>query len=322
MSVTQDQTRKCLLPIPANRKELWKFYKLQLSLFWVAEETTFTTDIEDYRRMSPQEQHFVKNILCYFAVGDGYIIENLMEKFTSEFTSLEVVYNYNAQTLIEQVHAEVYAKIIDAIVTDPTEKSKCFAETSELPIVKMKTNWIANWMNSSRPIGERLIAFAAVEGILFSGSFCAIYWLKEKGIMPGLAHANDLIARDEGMHTDLAVLINEHLSSDERASTKIVHEIIKSAVEVEKAFIVDSLPCSMIGMNCKLMSTYIEFVADRLSVQLGHGKIYEATNPFTFMELQSVSKKSNFFEREVAEYSKANAGLAADAAEIVFDGDF
>jgi ribonucleotide reductase beta subunit family protein with ferritin-like domain len=322
-SILNDKTRMCLFPIQSNRQEIWEFYKLQQSVFWSAEETRFIIDREHYKnKLNDKERYFIKNILAYFAVGDGYVIANLMENFTSEFNSTEVIYNYNFQTMIEQVHAEVYAKTIDALIEDSGEKSKCFAVNGEMPAIKRKTEWIKQWMDTSKSIGERLIAFAAVEGVLFSGSFCSIFWLKERGLMPGLAHANALISRDEGLHTDFACMLNRYLAPTERAGTETVHQIIKSAVAMEKQFIIDALPCSLIGMNSCLMGQYIEFVADRLCLQLGHDKIYHSKNPFPFMERMSIDAKVNFFERDVAEYAKAGVGLTDQECEISFTDDF
>ena len=311
----------CVFPIPKNRQRLWDFYKLQRTVGWEAEEISFVKDVQHFKEeLNNNEQYFVENILAFFALGDGFVIENLNGNFTQEFNSTEIQYNYGWQTQIEQVHAETYAKQIDAIITDPIRKAELFA--GHLPAIKKKTSWIEKWMDSSKSIGDRLVAFAAVEGILFSGSFCAIYWLKERGIMPGLSQANMLIARDEGLHTDLACLINTYLNKNERATTETVHKIITSAVETEKSFICDALPCSLIGMNSKLMGTYIEFVADRLCVQLGHPKPYFSSNPFPFMERMALISKSNFFELTPTEYGKAGVGFTEKETEIDFDADF
>lgn len=321
-SILHDKTRMCIFPIPKNRQELWDFYKMQRTVGWEAEEISFAKDVQHFKTLTSQEQWFVEHIMAFFAIGDGYVIENLIGNFTQEFDCTEIQYNYGWQAQIEQVHAETYAKQIDAIITDPKRKAELFAKFHQLPAIKKKTDWITQWMDGKQSIGERLVAFAAVEGILFSGSFCAIYWLKERGLMPGLSQANDLISRDEGLHTDLACLINKYLNKDERADTQTVHKIIKSAVETEKSFICDALPCSLIGMNSKLMSNYIEFVADRLCVQLGHPKPYFTANPFTFMIRISLSSKKNFFELTPTEYGKAGVGFTEEETTIGFDAAF
>ncbi len=321
-SILDDKTRLSVFPIPANRKRIWEFYKKSRSLGWEPEEVRgLVKDRKDWAdKLDANGRHFIEHVLAFFAIGDGLVIANLMDQFMSEVPALEVQYVWAFQTQIEMVHAEVYSRLIEAYIDDSKRKNELLATTRQLPAVQRKTDWITRWMNPKNgTFGERLLAFAVVEGVLFSGSFCAIYWLKESGLMLGLCQANDLIARDEGLHTDFAVLLNEHLASSEKASNKRAHDIVRSAVDVEKSFILDAVPCALVGMNSDLMGQYIEFVADRLLVQFGHTKLYEATNPFPFMERTGLRAKGNFFERDAAEYGKALVGWGDE--DMVFTTD-
>lgn len=318
-SILRDKSRLCVLPIPPKNMPFWDFYKKQRACGWEPEEVILTEDTVHWQtRLTKNEQHFIERVLAFFAVSDGIVLENLIGQFSAEVPALEVQYNYIYQAQIEQVHAEVYARFIDAFIEDDAKKNRLFDATTSMPCVARKGDWARKWMDKEcASFGVRLVAFAAVEGILFSGSFCAIYWLKERGLMPGLSHANELIARDEGMHTDFAVLINKHLAPSERATEKQAHEVIGEAVQVEKGFIIEALPASLIGMNNKLMSEYIEFVADRLLLQLGHAPLFNASNPFDFMERISLRSKQNFFEKQVANYGKAFVGQTDE--DCIFD---
>lgn len=323
-SILSDRSRLSVFPIPSNRKRIWEFYKMTRSLGWEPEEVRgLIKDRKDWEQLNNNERFFIEHVLAFFAIGDGFIINNLMDQFMGEVPSIEVQYTWGFQVQIEMVHAEVYSRLIEAYIDDPSRKTELLATTSQLPAVQRKTDWISQWMDSKNgTFGERLLAFAVVEGVLFSGSFCAIYWLKERGIMLGLCQANDLIARDEGLHTDFAVLLNEHLSHTERVSTIRAHEIVSGAVDTEKKFILDAVPCALVGMNHDLMSQYIEFVADRLLVQFGHTKLYDSKNPFPFMERTGLRAKGNFFERDAAEYGKALVGWDEDDMAFTTDADF
>ena len=321
-SILSDKSRLSVFPIPANRKRIWEFYKMTRSLGWEPEEVRgLVKDRKDWNeKLDNNGRFFIEHVLAFFAIGDGLVISNLMDQFMSEVPSLEVQYTWGFQTQIEMVHAEVYSRLIEAYIDNPKRKTELLATTEQLPAVQRKTDWITQWMNPKNgTFGERLLAFAVVEGVLFSGSFCAIYWLKESGLMLGLCQANDLIARDEGLHTDFAVLLNEHLASSERPTTERAHAIVGSAVQVEKSFIIDAVPCALVGMNSDLMGQYIEFVADRLLVQFGHKKLFNAKNPFPFMERTGMRAKGNFFERDAAEYGKALVGW--DDEDMMFTTD-
>lgn len=324
-SILADKPRRAVLPIQPNRRRIWEFYKnKQRAVGWEAEECPLARDVEDWNKLTDDERFFLKHTLAFFAVGDDYIIENIMDGFLGRLQGLEVQFNYGYQRQIEQVHSEVYSNLVQTYIQDPKERDELLATTAQLPAVKAKTDWIMKWMGAKdAPFGECLFAFAVVEGVFFSGSFASIYWLRERGLMPGLMLANDLISRDEGLHTDLAVLLNEHLANDERAPAARAHAIIGEAVEVEKAFITKAIPCALVGMNCALLSRYIEFVADRLLVQFGHPKLYHAELPFDFMERISMRAKKNFFECPgVAEYGKANVGLSTEETMFSFTDEF
>jgi ribonucleoside-diphosphate reductase subunit M2 len=269
---------------------------------WRAEEIDLSKDMAHWKTLNADEQHFIKMILAFFAASDGIVIENLGMRFLSEVQLPEARAAYGFQLMMENVHSESYSLLIDTYIKDAAEKTKLFEAIDNFPCIKKKADWSIKWINDKRSsFAARLVAFACVEGIFFSGSFCSIYWLKKRGLMPGLTFSNELISRDEGMHTDLAVLLFNKLSK--KLNKNKVKEIIKEAVVIEKEFICEALPCKLIGMNSKLMSQYIEFVADRLLVQLGNKKEYNSTNPFDFMEMISLEGKTNFFEKKVSEYS-------------------
>ncbi|MDX2285932.1 MAG: ribonucleoside-diphosphate reductase small subunit [Bacteroidia bacterium] len=310
--------RFVLFPIQAP--DIWEFYKKHEASFWTAEEIDLSQDLADWEKLSPNEQHFVKHVLAFFAASDGIVNENLAEQFVREVQVTEARFFYGFQIAIENIHSETYSLLIDTYIKDPAEKDRLFNAIDTVPAVQKKANWALKWINAEQPFAERLVAFAAVEGIFFSGSFCSIFWLKKRGLMPGLSFSNELISRDEGLHCDFACLLFSKLlypSSFER-----VKEIICDAVLIEKEFISEALPVSLIGMNADLMKQYIEFVADRLFVALGFEKVYHSANPFPWMELISLQGKTNFFEKRVAEYQKA--GVMSEKQEQVFklDEDF
>lgn len=300
----ENKNRFVLFPI--KYPKLWSAYKKAEASFWTAEEIDFSNDIRDWTtKLTSNERFFIKRIIAFFAGSDGIVLENLAENFCSEIQVPEARCFYGFQCAIENIHSEVYSLLIDKYVDDPDEKNSLFNAIQEIPCIQKKAEWAMKWMNQERSsFHERLIAFSVVEGIFFSGSFCAIYWLKQRGFMPGLTFSNELISRDEGLHTDFAVLLYSHLNK--RLNKEKIYEIVREAVSIEKEFIIDSIPCALIGMNSELMSKYIEFVADRLITQLGYPKLYNKTNPFEFMNLISMENKTNFFEKRVSEYSKAN----------------
>lgn len=288
--------------------------------FWRAEEIDFSDDLVHWERLNDNEKHFIKMILAFFAASDGIVLENLGQRFLSEVQLPEARAAYGFQLMIENVHSVVYSLLIDTYVKNKDEKMKLFQAIDNFPCIKKKADWATKWIQDKRSnFATRLIAFACVEGIFFSGSFCSIFWLKKRGLMPGLTFSNELISRDEGMHTDYAVLLYSKLNK--KCQKKKVHNIIKDAVEIEKEFICDALPCKLIGMNSKLMSQYIEFVADRLLVQLGYPKLFESTNPFDFMEMISLEGKTNFFEKRVGDYSLSN-GKKGEATFELENVDF
>jgi ribonucleoside-diphosphate reductase subunit M2 len=287
-------------------------YKQSVAVFWTPDEIDFSKDHSDWAKLAANEKHFVGRILAFFAGSDGIVMENLVTRFQGEVSSQVVKLFYSFQNAMEGIHSETYSLLIDTYVKDEEEKAKLFNAINTIPCIEKKAEWALNWMGSDKSFATRLVGFACVEGIFFSGAFCSIFWLKKRGLLPGLTFSNELISRDEGLHTQFAVSLFHTL--DNKVSEGTVHEIIKQAVELEKEFICDALPCSLIGMNAKMMSQYIEFVADRLAVQLGTPKIYGAHNPFDFMDLISLEGKTNFFEKKVSDYSRvsSNAPLRLD----------
>ena len=316
----ENPNRFVLFPIKYDK--LWEAYKKAESSFWTAEEIDFSKDTNDWDKLTDNEQYFIKNIIAFFAGSDGIVLENLVGNFCNEIQIPEARCFYGFQIAIENIHSEVYSLLIDKYVKDVKEKDTLFNAIEEIPCVKRKAEWAIKWMSKDRAsFAKRVVAFAVVEGIFFSGSFCAIFWLKKRGLMPGLTFSNELISRDEGMHTDFAVLIYSMLVN--KLDSEEIYKIVTEAVEIEKNFINDSIPCAMIGMNSDLMSQYIEYVADRLIVQLGYAKYYNSENPFDFMQLISMENKTNFFEKRVSEYSLANVKVDKDVNdEIEFDADF
>jgi ribonucleoside-diphosphate reductase beta chain len=303
---------------PIRYPDIWAKYKQHMSVFWTPEEIDLSKDVSHWERLNDNERHFIKHILGFFAGSDGIVMENLAVRFTREVQIPEAKFFYGCQNLLEAVHSETYSLLIDTYITDPTEKSDLLRAIKTIPCVEKKAKWALEWIdNKDADFGTRLIGFAAVEGIFFSGAFCAIFWLKQRGIMPGLTLSNEFIARDEGIHTDFACLLYSKITN--RLTKQKAHKIIREAVKIEKQFITKSLPCELIGMNAELMKQYIEFVADRLSLQLGYPKIYSASNPFDFMERISLENKDNFFEKRVSTYAKGSVGKVR--AEMAFATD-
>lgn len=316
-----DTSRLVLFPI--RHPDVWKMYKQAEASFWTAEELDLAADVVDWEKLTPDERHFISTVLAFFAASDGIVNENLLQRFASDVQLAEARCFYGFQIAIENIHAETYSLLIDTYVKDAAEKSRLLNAVTEVPVVKAKADWALKWITSTESFAQRLVAFAVVEGIFFSGSFCAIFWLKKRGLMPGLSFSNQLISRDEGLHTDFACLLYSKLVN--KLEQKVVHALVAEAVELEKEFICESLKVGVIGMNAKQMSKYIEFVADRLLLSLGYEKLYHTSNPFDFMELISLQGKTNFFEARVAEYQKANVmdSLATgDRCGFDLDADF
>jgi ribonucleotide reductase beta subunit family protein with ferritin-like domain len=305
---------------PVKYPEVWRHYKRAVSCFWTPEEIDFSKDRTDWDKLSNNEKYFIENILAFFAGSDGIVIENLAERFLTEIQIPEARQFYSYQMFIEAVHSETYSLLIDTYVKDEKKKNKLFNAIQEIPCIKKKADWAIRWISDKESFGTRLIAFAIIEGIFFSASFCSIYWIKQRGLMPGLTFSNELISRDEGQHTDFAILLHSMLK--DKPSHEKVNKIMKDAVAIEKEFITESIPCNLIGMNSELMKTYIEFVADRLLTQLGYEKIWNSSNPFSFMELISLRGKANFFERKPSDYVKAGIGKNAEENKVIIEDDF
>lgn len=290
---------------PLKYHDIWELYKTAEHSFWTAEEIDLSQDLTDWdEKLNDDEKHYIKNVLAFFAASDGIVNENLAENFLKEVQYAEAKSFYGFQIAMENVHSETYSLLIDTYIKDDDEKHRLFNAIDTVPSVKKKADWALKWIESES-FAERLIAFAAVEGIFFSGSFCSIFWLKKRGLMPGLAFSNELISRDEGLHCQFACLLhNKHITN--KVSSERITEIIIEAVEIEKEFVTESLPVSLIGMNAKMMQQYIEFVADFWLSELGCKKVYNSENPFDFMDMLSLQNKSNFFEKRVSEYQKAS----------------
>jgi ribonucleoside-diphosphate reductase subunit M2 len=307
---------------PIQHHDVWQFYKKAVASFWTTEEVELTKDLGDWRfKLNDNERNFISRVLAFFAASDGIVNENLVERFAQEVQIPEVRFFYGFQIAIENIHSEMYSKLIETYVTNEEERNKLFHATTEYEFIKKKADWAMQWTsNQSSSFGERLVAFAAVEGIFFSGSFAAIFWLKKRGLMPGLTHSNELIARDEGLHRDFACLLLNKLIHP--PTEKCIHQIIRSAVEIEKEYLIDALPVDMIGMNSRWMSQYIEYVADHLLEAMNCNKIFNILNPFDFMENLSLQGKTNFFERRVSEYQRLFVLGSESDREIRFDADF
>jgi len=308
---------------PIKYHDIWSFYKKEVSLFWVTEEiqTELSKDYKDFLNLNPNEQLFIKNVLGFFSNADGIVNENLASRFINEVQIPEARFFYGFQIMMENIHSETYSLLLDTFIRDPLEKDKLFNAIETVPAVKKKANWALKWLSSERSFAERLIAFACVEGIFFSGSFCAIFWLKERNLMPGLTKSNEFISRDEGLHTDFAVLLYTKYIKHKLYYT-LIQEIVKEAVEIETEFITESLPCNLIGMNSELMKEYIRFVSDRLLTQLKVPKIFNATCPFPFMEGQSLGRQTNFFESINTSYSNHSAGKSVADLSFTISEDF
>ena len=316
----ENKDRFVLFPITHN--DIWQWYKKAEASFWTAEEIELHQDLSDWNsKLNDDERHFIKHVLAFFAASDGIVNENLAENFVNEVQYTEAKFFYGFQIMMENIHSETYSLLIDTYIKDPEDRDRLFHAIENFEAIKKKADWALRWIESDS-FAERLVAFAAVEGIFFSGSFCSIFWLKKRGIMPGLTFSNELISRDEGLHCDFAChLHNEHLVN--QVPKERIKQIIMEALDIEREFITEALPVSLIGMNSKLMVQYLEFVADRLLVELNCEKVYNSENPFDFMDMISLQGKTNFFEKRVAEYQKA--GVMSQSAEdnkISFDADF
>lgn len=313
----ENKDRFVILPI--NYPAIWEQYKRHEASFWTAEEIDLSSDLKDWANLNDGERHFVSHVLAFFAASDGIVNENLAVNFMSEVQIPEARCFYGFQIMMENIHSETYALLIDTYISDPVEKNRLFHAIDTIPAVTKKAQWALRWINNGT-FAQRLVAFAAVEGIFFSGSFCSIFWLKKRGLMPGLTFSNELISRDEGLHCEFACLLYGMLNS--KLDEAEVHQIISDAVEIEKEFITDALPAALIGMNSELMKQYIEFVADRWISELGCKKIYNTANPFDFMEMISLQGKTNFFEKRVGDYQKSGVIGGKESNTFSLDEDF
>ncbi|XP_068609594.1 ribonucleoside-diphosphate reductase subunit M2-like [Brachionichthys hirsutus] len=306
---------------PVQYQDIWQMYKKAEASFWTAEEVDLSKDLQHWESLKDGERYFISHVLAFFAASDGIVNENLVERFAQEVQVTEARCFYGFQIAMENIHSEMYSLLINTYIKEPTEREYLFNAIETLPCVKKKADWALNWIgNKKASYGERVVAFAAVEGIFFSGSFAAIFWLKKRGLMPGLTFSNELISRDEGLHCDFACLMFKHLVNKPSAGT--VTGIVRNAVQIEQEFLTEALPVKLIGMNCELMKRYIEFVADRLMLELGFSKVYRVENPFDFMENISLEGKTNFFEKRVGEYQRM--GVMGGPADNAFrtDADF
>ncbi|MDB5062379.1 MAG: Ribonucleoside-diphosphate reductase subunit beta [Mucilaginibacter sp.] len=313
----ENKDRFVILPI--KYPAIWEMYKKAEASFWTAEEIDLSDDMKHWESLNQGEKHFISHILAFFAASDGIVNENLAVNFMSEVQLPEARCFYGFQIMMENIHSETYALLIDTYIKDPAEKDRLFHAIETVPCVGKKAEWALKWINNGT-FAERLIAFAAVEGIFFSGSFCSIFWLKKRGLMPGLTFSNELISRDEGSHCEFACLLYRMLEN--KLSKEAATKIITDAVEIEKEFVSDALPVSLIGMNAKMMGQYIEFVADRWLDELGYDKVYGASNPFDFMEMISLQGKTNFFEKRVGDYQKSGVMNSAESKAFSLDEDF
>jgi ribonucleoside-diphosphate reductase subunit M2 len=311
-----DDNRFVMFPI--QHDDIWQMYKKQIDCFWRAEEIDLSKDISHWEGLNKDEQFFISMILAFFAASDGIVLENLAQRFMSDVQVSEARAFYGFQIAMENIHSESYSLLIETYIKDKTEKARLFNAINHFPCIKKKSDWAQKWIHDNRSsFATRLVAFACVEGIFFSGAFCSIYWLKKRGLMPGLTFSNELISRDEALHCEFAVLLYSKLNK--KIEKTRIHEIIKEAVEIETEFICEALPCRLIGMNSDLMTQYIQFVADRLCVQLGYKKIYNVTNPFDWMELISLEGKTNFFEKRNDSYALANKTVSEDVFNLSDD---
>lgn len=317
--LAENPSRFVLFPI--QHDEVWKMYKTHMASFWTAEEIDLAADLVDWNdKLNDDERHFIKHVLAFFAASDGIVNENLVLNFMREVQIPEARCFYGFQVAIENIHAETYSLLIDTYIKDAAEKSKLFNAMETVPCVKKKAEWALRWIDNAPSFAHRLVAFAAVEGIFFSGSFCAIYWLKKRGLMPGLTFSNELISRDEGLHCDFACLLYSMLQN--KLDPQVIQDIIVEAVEYEVEFVSDAIPVALIGMNAEMMSEYLKYVADRLLLSLGNEKYYNASNPFPWMEMISLQGKTNFFEKRVGDYQKSGVLAEKGKQEVSFDEDF
>jgi|UniRef100_A0A6C0CVM6 ribonucleoside-diphosphate reductase subunit M2 len=312
-----DDNRFVMFPI--QHQDIWEMYKKQVDCFWRAEEIDLSKDLTHWESLNADEKHFVSMILAFFAASDGIVLENLAVRFMSDVQVSEARAFYGFQIAMENIHSQTYSLLIETYIKNEDEKMKLFQAINHYPCIKKKSDWAQKWIKDNRSgFATRLVAFACVEGIFFSGAFCSIFWLKKRGLMPGLTFSNELISRDEALHCEFAILLYNKLVK--KMPKNKIHELIKEAVDIETEFICEALPCRLIGMNSKMMTQYIQFVADRLCLQLGYDKLYDVTNPFDFMELISLEGKTNFFERVVSDYSLANKTVDENTFE--FNEDF
>lgn len=319
-STTTASQRYTLFPISQSEEDLYALYKKAVASFWTVEEIDFSKDKDDWNKLNENEQYFIKHVLAFFAGSDGIVQENLASRFQKDVQSPVARLFYGLQNAMEGIHSETYSLLIDQYVKDKDEQLKYFRAIDTIPAIGKKAKWAMYWIDSIDDYPTRLLAFACVEGIFFSGSFCAIYWIKKRGLLPGLTFSNELISRDEGLHTEFAIAMYHKMKN--RLSEKDAHQLVKEAVDCETEFITESLPVSLIGMNARDMTQYIQFVADRLLVQLGYPKLYHAGNPFDFMDLISLEGKTNFFEKKVSEYSKPGVGMKKEDMVIRLDEEF
>jgi len=315
--LTESKNRHVMFPV--EYPDIFEMYKKHVSTFWTADELNFQQDLIDLEKLTSNEKYFINHVLAFFAASDGIVSENLGQRFSNDVPKAEVRAFYAFQNAMEQVHSESYSLLIDSYVKDPVEKDSLFNAVRNFPAIKEKSDWCQKWITDIlSPFSQRLVAFAIVEGVFFSASFCAIFWMRERGLLPGLSFANQLISRDEGLHTQFACLLYSKLNN--KLPEKVIHEMFKEAVEIEMHFITESIPCAMIGMNSDLMKEYIKFVADYTIMMLGYQPMYHSQNPFAFMEFASLEGKTNFFEKRVSEYSKAV--VSTDDFKVDIDGDF
>lgn len=304
-----DETEFRLVTFPIKYPDLWEMYKKQRAAFWIPDEIDFSKDLDDWNKLNDNEKFFVEHILAFFAASDGIVNMNIGLNFCQDVKILEAKYVYDFQAMMEDIHAETYGLMIDTYITEPNKKKHLLDAIHTIPCIEEKANWALKWINmtsSEISFAKRLIAFAIVEGVFFSGSFCAIFWLKQRGLMSGLTASNELISRDEGMHCDFACMLYSMILN--RVDEKVVHDMFADAISIEKKFIIQSIPCKLLGMNSDLMCLYLEFVADRLLLQLGYSKLFKSQNPFTFMDAINLQGKTNFFEHRVTQYQKASIG--------------
>ena len=311
--LTPDDNRFVMFPIKYN--DIWEMYKKQVDCFWRAEEIDLSKDTKDWNLLSADEKYYISMILAFFAASDGIVMENLAERFMSDVQVSEARAFYGFQIAMENIHSQVYSMLIDSYIKNDDEKNVLFNAIANYPCIKKKADWAQKWIKDSEStFAQRLVAFACVEGIFFSGAFCSIFWMKKRGLMPGLTFSNELISRDEALHCEFAILLYSKLNA--KLSNNEIRDLISEAVEIETEFICEALPCRLIGMNSQLMTQYIQFVADRLSLQLGYDKIYNVANPFAWMEMISLDSKTNFFEKRVSEYALANKTKSVELFDL------